>query len=471
MQKKKKGETMQKHRKFIGDKKFYLMVLGVALPIMIQNGITNFVSLLDNIMVGQVGTEQMSGVAIVNQLIFIYNLCIFGGVSGAGIFTAQYFGQGNHEGVRNTFRFKLWIGVILTALAIAILFGAHEPLIRLYLTGDQGSQDMNATLGYGISYLKVMLVGLPAFMIGQLYASTLRESGETMLPMKAGIIAVFVNLIFNYILIYGKFGAPALGVVGAAAATVLSRYVEMAIVVICTHKDKEKYPFTEHLYRTIKVPAALTKQIIIKGTPLMVNETLWAGGMALLMQCYSVRGLNVVAAMNISNTISNLFNVVFIALGDSVAIIVGQLLGAGKMEEARDTDTKLIAFSVTICIVIGAMMALVSPLFPHLYNTTEEVRHMAATFIVEVAVFMPVNAFLHASYFTLRSGGKTIITFLFDSVFIWVASVPVAFVLSRFTGLSIYTIYFCVMSVDLIKCVIGFVLVKKGVWLQNIVVE
>ena len=231
---------MQKHRKFIGDKRFYLMVLGVAMPIMIQNGITNFVSLLDNIMVGQVGTEQMSGVAIVNQLLFIYNLCIFGGVSGAGIFTAQYFGQGNDEGVRNTFRFKLWIGVILTAAAITIFLGAHEPLIRLYLTGDQGSQDMNATLAYGISYMKVMLVGLPPFLFVQLYASTLRECGETMLPMKAGITAVFVNLVFNYILIYGKFGAPQLGVVGAAVATVLSRYVEMAIVLIRTHGNKEK---------------------------------------------------------------------------------------------------------------------------------------------------------------------------------------------------------------------------------------
>ena len=309
------------------------MVLGVAMPIMIQNGITNFVSLLDNIMVGQVGTEQMSGVAIVNQLLFIYNLCIFGGVSGAGIFTAQYFGQGNDEGVRNTFRFKLWIGVILTAAAITIFLGAHEPLIRLYLTGDQGSQDMNATLAYGISYMKVMLVGLPPFLFVQLYASTLRECGETMLPMKAGITAVFVNLIFNYILIYGKFGAPQLGVVGAAVATVLSRYVEMAIVLIRTHGNKEKYRFTKHLYRTIRVPAALTKQILIKGTPLMLNETFWAGGVAILMQCYSVRGLNVVAAMNISNTISNLFNVVFIALGDSVAIIVGQLLGAGRMAD------------------------------------------------------------------------------------------------------------------------------------------
>lgn len=141
--------------------------------------------------------------------------------------------------MRNTFRFKLWIGVILTAAAITIFLGAHEPLIRLYLTGDQGSQDMNATLAYGISYMKVMLVGLPPFLFVQLYASTLRECGETMLPMKAGITAVFVNLIFNYILIYGKFGAPQLGVVGAAVATVLSRYVEMAIVLIRTHGNKE----------------------------------------------------------------------------------------------------------------------------------------------------------------------------------------------------------------------------------------
>ena len=123
---------MQKHRKFIGDKRFYLMVLGVAMPIMIQNGITNFVSLLDNIMVGQVGTEQMSGVAIVNQLLFIYNLCIFGGVSGAGIFSAQYFGQGNDEGVRNTFRFKLWIGVILTAAAITL----PELIFPILSSGD-----------------------------------------------------------------------------------------------------------------------------------------------------------------------------------------------------------------------------------------------------------------------------------------------------------------------------------------------
>ena len=455
--------------KFIGDRAFYKMVLAIAVPIMVQNGITNFVNLLDNIMIGRVGTEPMSGVAIVNQLIFVYNLCLFGGVSGAGIFTAQYFGQKNHEGIRQTVRFKLWIVTIITLLTTVLFLSTGTRLIQLYLQGEGTSESIAATLHYGRQYLLIMLLGLPPFMMVQVYSSTLRECGQTILPMKAGIVAVFVNLILNYILIYGKFGAPALGVQGAALATIISRYTEASIVLIHTHRHKELNPFTEGLYSTLKVPARLVKKIVIKGMPLLLNETLWAAGMAMLTQCYSVRGLNVIAAQNISNTINNVFNIVFIALGDSVAIIVGQLLGAGRMQEARDTDNKMIAFSVFCCTCVATLMFLLAPFFPMLYNTGEDVRLLAKYFIMISAVFMPQNAFLHASYFTLRSGGKTIITFLFDSVFIWCVSVTIAFTLSRFTSLPVTVVYILVQAGDLIKCVIGFILVKKGVWLQNIV--
>ncbi len=464
---------MRKITKFIGNRDFYKMVLMIAVPIMIQNGITNFVSLLDNIMIGQVGTEQMSGVAIVNQLIFVYNLCIFGGVSGAGIFTAQYFGQGNHEGVRQTMRFKLWMVTVLTTLTVLLFLGCGTSLISAYLKGDGSANSIAATLFHGERYLRIMLMGLPAFAVVQIYSSTLRECGQTMLPMKAGLAAVVVNLLFNYILIYGKFGAPALGVSGAAAATVLSRYVEMLIIVIGVHRkshgEHAPYSFVTGLYNTLKVPKELTLKIVQKGSPLLFNETLWAAGMAMLTQCYSVRGLNVVAGLNVSNTINNVFNIVFIALGDSVAIIVGQLLGAGKMKEARDTDNKLIAFSVTCCTCVALVMFLMAPLFPRLYKINDEARMLAKYFIMVTAFFMPQNAFLHATYFTLRSGGKTIITFLFDSVFIWCVSVVIAFTLSRYTGLPVIAVYAMVQLGDIIKCVIGFILVKKGVWLQNIV--
>lgn len=453
--------------KFIGDRQFYKKVLLIAIPIMIQNGITNFVNLLDNIMVGQVGTEPMSGVAIVNQLMLVFNLCIFGGVSGAGIFTAQYYGQGDVRGIKHTIRYKLWLTAIITISAVAILFMGGQELISLYLN-DAESGNARATLQYGIQYLNIMLIGLPAFMVVQIYSSTLRECGETMVPMKAGIAAVLVNLVFNYLLIYGKFGFPELGVVGAAIATVISRYVEAFAVAFWTHYHKKKYSFVVGLYCSWKVPMKLVKRILIMGTPLLFNEALWGLGMATLNQCYSVRGLDVVAATNISTTISNVFNVVFIALGNSVSIIVGQLLGANKMKEAKDTDNKMIAFSVLACVALAMVMIGLSVFFPQLYNTMESAKTLAAGMIVVYAIFMPIDAFNHAIYFTLRSGGKTVITFFFDSGFIWMISVPIAFVLSRFTGMHVLVIIVAVRASELVKSVIGYALVKKGVWLQNI---
>ena len=456
-------------KKFIGDKKFYRMVLLIAVPIMIQNGITNFVSLLDNIMVGQVGTNQMSGVAIANQLLFVYNLCIFGGMSGAGIFGAQFFGQGNEDGLRHVFRFKLIVGVLLTAVAVGIFWFFGEPLISLYLDEKNSAFDNQETLYYAMRYMRVMLLGLLPFVAVQIYASTLRETSEAVLPMKAGIAAVLVNLVGNYILIFGHFGCPKLGVEGAAVATVLSRFVEALIVILWTHRNKEKNHYIVGAYKSLAIPKQLTKDIIKTGTPLLMNEALWSLGMATLLQCYSMRGLEVVAGMNISNTIVNLFNVVFLALGSSVSIVVGKLLGAGKMEEARDTDRKLIAFSVTACVFIAAIAIATAPLFPKLYNTEPLVKEFATHFIIIAAAFMPQNAFLHAAYFTLRSGGKTIITFLFDSGFIWVASIPLAFVLSKFTALPIEAVYALCQGIEIFKCIVGFVLLKKGVWIHNIV--
>lgn len=457
--------------KFIGNKRFYQMVLSIAIPIMIQNGITNFVSLLNNIMVGMVGTEQMTGVAIVNQLMFVFNITIFGIISGAGIFGAQFYGSQKHDGVRHAFRFKIICCLILTAFAAALFFFCGKDLIALYLEGEGNEAEREMVLGYGRQYMLIMLIGMVPFGIEQAYTSTLRECGQTVVPMKAGIVAVLVNVTLNFILIFGRFGAPELGVMGAGTATAVARFIEAGIIISWTHSHKKKNPFIVGAYKSLYIPGSLVKKILIKGTPLMVNEALWAAGMAGLMQCYSIRGLVAVAGLNISGTIGNVFNVVYLAMGSAVSIIVGQLLGAGKHEEARDTDTKLIAFSVCSGLVIGMILMILAPLFPMVYNTSDEVKGLAVQFIRILAFCMPINAFMNVSYFTLRSGGKTIVTFFFDSVFIWVASIPVAYTLSRFTDIPIVQLYFMCQMVDLIKCAIGFVLVKKGVWIQNIVLE
>lgn len=445
------------------------MVLGVAVPMMIQNGITNFVGLLDNIMVGRVGTEQMSGIAIVNQLMLVFNLAIFGAISGVGIFGAQFYGCKNHKGVRHTFHFKIYACLLIVILGILFFLAGGEQLILLYLHGEGNDAALQATLEYGKEYLLVMLFGLLPFGVEQIYTSTLRECGETKVPMAAGVTAVCVNLVLNYLLIFGKFGMPELGVVGAAIATVVSRYVQAAIVVFWTHRHTQRMPFIVGAYREFNIPGQLTVNIFKKGLPLMINEILWAAGMASLTQCYSMRGLDAVAALNISTTITNLFSVIYMAMGGAISIIIGQLLGAGQMEEAKDTDVKLVAFSVFSCVAIGGVLILIAPLFPRMYNTTDSVKTLATVLLRVAAGCMPLAAFIHASYFTLRSGGKTIVTFLFDSVFLWCVSIPVAYVLSRFTGLPMVPLYLSCQLLDIIKCVIGFILVKKGVWLNNIV--
>ena len=462
--------VMQSFRqKYIGTRAFYRMVLAIVIPIMIQNAITNFVSLLDNIMVGQVGTEAMSGVAIANQLIFVFSLCVFGGLSGAGIFSAQFYGADNQEGVRGCFRYKFILSVALSAAAIALFLLRGEQLIGLYLHEEGDAARIAATLKHSLAYLHVMLWGLPAFALTQVYASTLRETGETALPMRAGIIAVFVNLLFNWILIFGHLGLPALGVVGAAIATVLSRYVELVIVAVGAHRNPGRFRFIKGIYSTLRVPLSLTKQINIKGLPLLANEFLWSLGMATLIQCYSVRGLDVVAATNISSTISNLFAVTIFSMGSATAILVGQSLGANKLDEAMARAWQLLAFSIFISVCSGLLLQIAAPLIPRLYRTEPHVRSLAASLLHIFALCMPIMAFGNSAYFILRSGGKVFMTFLFDCGYTWAVAVPVAWCLAYLTHMDVRMIYLCVQLADILKVVLGYVLIKRGVWLNNMV--
>lgn len=455
-------------KKYIATKDYYKKVMLIAFPIMIQNGISNFVSLLDNIMIGRVGTEQMSGVSIVNQLIFVFMLCMFGVVSGAGILGAQYYGQKNNKGVRDVLRIKLVmvLGALIIATVVFLTMG--ETLISLYLHEGSETGNLADTLRYGQEYLRVMLIGMFPMAVEMSYSSTLRECGETSVPMKASIVAVLVNLVLNYILIFGKLGMPALGVVGAAIATVVSRYIQMIYVVAWAHKNIAKVPYIEGVYRQFSISWNLFAKVFILTLPLMLNETLWSAGVAAVNTCYSYRGLSVVAAINIQSTIYNIFNIMYIAMGDALAIVVGQELGAGNIEKAKDTATKIIVMAVAFASLGGLFMFGISYIFPLVYNTTDEVRHIAGLVIRITACCMPIHGFLHATYFAIRSGGKTVITFLFDSVYLWVIAFPFAYFLAHYTGLSIGPMFLSCQLIDLLKVAVGYFIFRSGIWARNI---
>ena len=448
---------------------YYKRMLTIAVPIMVQMGITNFVSMIDNIMIGRVGTLQMTGVSIVNQLIMVFNLCIFGAMSGAGIFTAQYFGKKDNDGIRNTVQYKLISALIISAFGIGAFVSMGDFLISAYLQGEGSAEDIATVTEYAREYLKLMLYGILPFALSNVYSSSLRETSDRIVPMIATVSAVFTNLFLNYCLIFGNLGFTAMGIKGAAIATVIARFFELSILVIWSHTHRKKYPFIRSLYSRTTLTRGEIRKITLITLPLLINEALWSGGMAFLNQCYSIRGLDVVAAINIVSTLSNVFNVVFISSGSAIGIIMSQLLGAKKVKEAKENSMKLIWFSVLLALVMGIFMAAFSPFFPRIYNTTDSVRTLATELLFILSIFMVVHAFTNGSYFTLRSGGKTVMTFIFDSGFVWLCSVPVAFILSRFTGISIIYLYITIQALDLFKCVLGYIFVKKGVWLNSVV--
>ncbi|MGN1340807.1 MAG: MATE family efflux transporter [Oscillospiraceae bacterium] len=451
------------------DRSIYKRALALAVPMMIQNGITNMVGLIDNVMVGSLQTEAMTAVSIVGQLMFVFNLAVFGGMSGPGIYGAQYFGQKNTEGFRSVFRMKIWTGLVCVLGGLSVFIFGSELLIGSYLRGESGSVDPVLTMNYAKEYLAIMLVGIPFFVITQIYATSLRESGESVIPMTGGVISVAVDILFNYLLIFGNLGFPELGVKGAALATVLARIVECLIIIICATVRRKRFTFLQGVYHTLKVPGTVAVQIIKKGLPLFLNEFLWSGGIAALTQCYSTLSLDIVAGLNISNILCNLLNVVFVALGSAVGIVIGQLLGASEYDRARKSSFGLMWFTGGISAVLAVILIAVSGLFPLLYDTTDLIRSYGQNFIIITALFFPVQGFLNALYFTLRSGGKTLVTFLFDSVFTWVVAIPLAALLCAFSALPVFAIYAIVQAVDIIKAAIGCVLIKKGVWISNLV--
>ncbi len=468
--------------KYLGDRAFYSAVLALFIPIVIQNGISSFVNLLDNLMVGSVGEAQMNGVSISNQLFFVFNLCIFGGMSGAGIFAAQFFGAKDEKGVRDCFRFMLIVGLVI-CLAGAFVIGVFgSDLLDKFINPDlSGTEEAIAlelekaknTKIAGLEYIVIILLGLAPFALTNAYASTLRVAGETKLPMYAGIAGVFTNLALNWLLIFDHLGHKGLGVRGAAIATVISRYVELGIILFVAYRrlhNNGKYSFLKDAYRHFHIPAKLFKDIFIRSIPLLINELLWSVGMTLLTRHYSLRGLTVINAMTITSTISNLFNVLVFSMGTAVSVMVGKSLGANDMEGAKNNARKIIVFCEMICVVTCALLIILSNVLPLAYSkSSPEAKKLASSLLRSTALVMPLNAFTHCTYFTLRAGGKTFITFLFDSVYTWVLPVPCSLLLVKYTSLDIVVIYEMIHMLEIVKVTVGYILLKKGIWIHNIV--
>ena len=455
-------------KKYFGNKSFYKTVIALLLPMLLQNTVSSFVNLLDNLMVGRTGTEQMSGVSIVNELMFIYNLAIFGGTSGAGIFAAQFYGKGDENGVRHCLHFNYLVVGIFSVLAVAVLSLFGTPLISLFLT-DDGQADLVETLRQAQGYLQIMLLGIAPFAVTNAYAGILRSCGAAEIPMRAGILAVVTNMVGNYILIFGHFGFPVLGVRGAAIATVISRYLEAAVLLIACRRRKLGY--TQNILRDFRIPKPLFRSILLSSLPLLCNELFWSLSETTMVQSYSLRGITAIAAFNIANVVMMVCGNIQQTLGSCVGIILGNELGAGDFDKAKEDCPRLMMTALLTSFITVALMCLIAPLVPRLYNTSDSVRHTATLLIFASAAFQPCGSLANSAYFAIRSGGRTLLTVLSDSCFNWVVVVPVCYLLIHFSSLSLLQVYLCVNCTMILKAAFSLFLLKRGAWIQNIVTD
>ncbi|MDU7560802.1 MAG: MATE family efflux transporter, partial [Finegoldia magna] len=241
-----------------------------------------------------------------------------------------------------------------------------------------------------------------------------------------------------------------------------------SLFIYFANKNKFRFTFYSNFFKNFHIDTGLFKNITVAGIPLIINEVLYSLGIAAITQSYSTRGIEALAAYNISQTIIGLFIVFNLAMGDCISIMVGRLLGSGNVDEAVDTDRKLIVFSFMLALVVGIVLIILAPLFPEFYNTTDDVKLMATNMLRVGGAFLWISALYNASYFTLRSGGKTVLTLLFDSVGIVLISYPISFLLAKFTDLNVVLMYLIISVIDLYKVVLGLYLVGKKIWVKNL---
>lgn len=448
--------------KLFKDKAFLKRFFSIAFPVMLQQMITFIVSFIDNLMVSGLTNEAVSAVYSVNQLTFFMFVVSSGVVAGSGIFVQQFYGSKDHKHLIQSHRFKMLSSTLYLIIILPIAFYFGHYVVEFYSRNNDNPAEI---LRLALEYMPVILLGFIPYVYTASYATSLRETGRTIEPMLASLVAVVINIVFNYLLIY----VFQLGVFGAAIATTLARGFELvALLIMC---EKTKFLHIKDVFTNFRVERYLVQTISRKSLPLLGNEILWAGGMVLISMAYAQRE-NVLSALSIVSTMGNIFMVIFLGLSVGISVMVGNALGANRIEEAKENIKKLYLLGVAISLTFGVIMAALSPFIPMLFvNVSASQKLLATELIIVYASFLWAFSLSTCCYMTLRAGGKSLLTFSLDSGTMWLLVVPLAWLLATYTSIPLVGIYIAVQATDVLKSGIGLLLIKRGSWIRNLTLE
>ncbi len=450
---------MKKFKYF--DLPLYKRVLTVALPIMIQNFITALANLVDNLMVGGLGDEAIAGLGVANSIFFVLLVVLFGVSETFGIYIAQFHGAKKYE-MRNK---VLSLGVLMTVglaiVGVSVVLTFKQDLFLLYM-------DESAPIALGIEYMSIVAFAYLFIAFNISIGVAFRSIGQTRVVMKAGIIAIIINTILNFLLIYGIWFFPELGVKGAAIATLTSKIIEFLILLTILNNNNEGLKYK--MFAFLQLKSSLVYAIIKKAIPLSLNEVGWAGGMAIMMALYGAHSYQDLVAVNIAYTVGQLFFVSMDGIGFGIAIVIGHQLGSGDHDNVLTTAYKIYFLGFFLGLIIMILFSCVAFIIPELYNIDQEVKQKATYVMIVMACFFPLFLLNTAFFFTLRTGGDTISILLFDGGIMYLLVIPLAFYIAYYTQLPIYTRYAILQLPEILKVGIGFYLVKRGKWIKNLAI-
>jgi putative MATE family efflux protein len=443
------------------DRQFYRSLFALAVPIMLQNLVNSLVNMLDTIMIGRLGTVEIAAVGLGNQVFFLYNIFLFGICSGGAIFTAQFWGKGDIQGIRKNLGFCLTLSLItalLFTLAVALV---PDKLIAVY------SRD-EAVIEAGAAYLKALSPVFFPFAVTLVFTLTLRSVEKVRLSIVVTVISLSSNAVLNYLFIFGAGPVPAMGVAGAAIATVISRLMETVILVSVSYI--KRYPPAGSIRELLGYDGYYARHFFRVTLPVIINEILWSVGVTVQSIIFARTDTNAIAAFNITNTVSMLTWVLFIGMGNGVGVLIGKKIGEKNEKIARDYAIKAVCFAPVLA--VGAAMVLfpLSLLIPFVFNVSPGTVQAAFGMIIILCFSYPFRAFNMTMVVGIcRAGGDTVFCMFYELLVMWLFALPLAFLAAFALKAPVEVIFLCVMMEHPFKALLGIWRFRSGKWLHNVV--
>ena len=437
-------------------------MLRLAIPIATQQLVMNALNAVDVLMVGQLGETAVAAVGLAGQVFFLMTLFLFGVGSGAAIFSAQFWGRGDLAHVRRMLGLALILAVSGSALFSLVAILAPAWVLSIY-THDP------AVIAEGSRYLRVVGLCYVPTAISVTYAIILRSTRQVKVPMAVSVSALTLKTILAYILIFGHFGAPAMGIMGAAVATVVARSVECIAMVTITYR--RKLPAAAKLAELLDINRALVGRFARTATPVILGEIMWSLGVTIYTGIYARIGTGPLAAVSIASTIEGVAIVPFIAMANAAAIMLGNRIGADKITDAMDYAWRFIFLSVGGGVVMGILILITRDVLMSLYRISPEARIEALGVLGAIAItlwFKAGNLVMIVG--VMRSGGDTRFAFLADIGPMWLLGIPIALLSAFVLALPVYWVVLLALVADEgTKFAISLWRVRSTLWIRSVV--